>query len=72
MEGYDLLMIFWSGFLIFGLFMTYQDYRKWINSNDANSSLSLREIFSIFVQGIVFVIIALAGIIFFTLNQHLI
>ena len=72
MEGYDLLMIFWSGFLIFGLFMAYQDYRKWITSNEANKSLSLREIFSIFGQGIVFVTIALAGIIFFTLNQHLI
>jgi len=72
MEGYDLLMIFWSGFLIFGLFMAYQDYRKWTSSNEANKSLSLREIFSIFGQGIVFVTIALAGIIFFTLNQHLI
>ena len=72
MEGYDLLMIFWSGFLIFGLFMAYQDYRKWITLNEANKSLSIREIFSIFGQGIIFVIIALAGIIFFTLNQHLI
>ncbi len=60
MAGYDLLMIFWSGFLIFGLFMAYQDYRKWITSNEANKSLSLREIFSIFGQGIVFVGIALA------------
>ena len=65
MEGYDLLMIFWSGFLIFGLFMAYQDYRKWISTNEANKSLSLREIFSIFGQGIVFVTIALAGIIFY-------
>ncbi len=52
--------------------MAYQDYRKWITSNEANKSMSLREIFSIFGQGIVFVTIALAGIIFFTLNQHLI
>ena len=69
MEGYDLLMIFWSGFLIFGLFMAYQDYRKWITSNEAYRSLSIREIFSIFGQGIIFVIIALAGIIFFYLKS---
>ena len=30
--------------------MAYQDYRKWISSNEANKSLSFREIFSIFGQ----------------------
>ena len=49
MEGYDLLMIFWSVLNLW--IMAYQDYRKWITSNEANKRLSLREIFSIFGQG---------------------
>ena len=68
MAGYDLLMIFWSGFLIFGLFMAYQDYRKWITSMKPIGA-HLGNI-SIVGQGIVFVGIALADY-FLTLNQHL-